>query len=76
MYGTTVGRLQATDRDIGVNAEMTYSIISGDGMDMFDISADKDTQEGIITVNKVREINVINRIYKNRIKNDKLLLEQ
>ncbi|XP_013869303.1 cadherin-6 [Austrofundulus limnaeus] len=52
MHGTTVGRLQATDRDIGINAEMIYTIISGDGMDVFDVSADKDTQEGIITVSK------------------------
>uniref|UniRef100_A0A3Q0R9Y1 Cadherin 6 n=1 Tax=Amphilophus citrinellus TaxID=61819 RepID=A0A3Q0R9Y1_AMPCI len=50
--GTTVGRIQATDRDIGKNAEMDFTIISGDGMDMFDISTDKATQEGVITVSK------------------------
>lgn len=54
MFGTTVARIQATDRDIGKNAEMLYTIISGDGMDMFDISADEDTQEGIISVSMVR----------------------
>lgn len=51
--GTLVGRIQATDKDIGKNAEMYFTIISGDGMDMFDISTDKDTQEGVITVSKV-----------------------
>uniref|UniRef100_A0AAQ6ANN8 Cadherin domain-containing protein n=1 Tax=Amphiprion ocellaris TaxID=80972 RepID=A0AAQ6ANN8_AMPOC len=50
--GSPVGRIQATDRDIGRNAEMYFTIVSGDGMDMFDISADKDTQEGVITVSK------------------------
>ncbi|XP_047446290.1 cadherin-6 [Mugil cephalus] len=50
--GTPVGRIQATDRDIGKNAEMYFTIVSGDGMDMFDISTDKDTQEGVITVSK------------------------
>ncbi|XP_026168810.1 cadherin-6-like [Mastacembelus armatus] len=50
--GTTVGRIQATDRDIGKNAEMYFTIVSGDGMDMFEISTDKDTQEGVITVSK------------------------
>ncbi|XP_053738823.1 cadherin-6 isoform X1 [Synchiropus splendidus] len=50
--GTPVGRVKATDRDIGKNAEMHYSIIGGDGMDMFNISADKDTQEGVIVVSK------------------------
>lgn len=52
--GTPVGRIQATDRDIGKNAEMYFTIVSGDGMDMFEISTDKDTQEGVITVSKVR----------------------
>ncbi|XP_032388209.1 cadherin-6 [Etheostoma spectabile] len=50
--GTPVGRILATDRDIGRNAEMSFSIVSGDGMDMFNISTDKGTQEGVITVSK------------------------
>lgn len=52
--GAPVGRIQATDRDVGKNAEMYFTIISGDGMDVFDISTDRDTQEGVITVSKVR----------------------
>nr|XP_033506562.1 cadherin-6-like [Epinephelus lanceolatus] len=31
---------------------MYFTIVSGDGMDMFDISTDKDTQEGVISVSK------------------------
>uniref|UniRef100_A0A673CCH3 Cadherin 6 n=1 Tax=Sphaeramia orbicularis TaxID=375764 RepID=A0A673CCH3_9TELE len=50
--GAPVGRIRATDRDIGKNAEMYFTIVSGDGMDMFDISTNKDTQEGVITVSK------------------------
>lgn len=50
--GTPVGRIKATDRDIGKNAEMYFTIVSGDGMDMFDISTDRVTQEGVITVSK------------------------
>ncbi|XP_039999518.1 cadherin-6 [Xiphias gladius] len=50
--GTPVGRIRATDRDIGKNAEMYFTIVSGDGMDMFEISTDKDTQDGVITVSK------------------------
>ncbi|XP_038573114.1 cadherin-6 [Micropterus salmoides] len=50
--GTPVGRIKATDRDIGKNAEMYFTIVSGDGLDIFDISTDKDTQEGVITVSK------------------------
>ncbi|TKS80411.1 Cadherin-6 Kidney cadherin [Collichthys lucidus] len=51
-YGTPVGRIKASDKDIGRNAEMNFTIVSGDGMEMFSIHTDKDTQEGIITVNK------------------------
>ncbi|XP_060940396.1 cadherin-6-like isoform X2 [Limanda limanda] len=50
--GIPVGRIQATDRDTGKNAEMYFTIVSGDGMDMFEISTDKITQEGVITVSK------------------------
>lgn len=51
--GSPVGRISATDRDIGTNAEMYFTIVSGDGMDMFDIFTDKVSQEGVITVSKV-----------------------
>ncbi|XP_008488733.1 cadherin-9 isoform X1 [Calypte anna] len=50
--GTPLGRIKATDPDVGENAEIEYSISNGDGSDMFDITTDKDTQEGIITVKK------------------------
>ena len=53
--GTPVGRIRATDKDIGENAEMFFTIASGDGMDMFDISTDQATQEGVISVSKVGE---------------------
>lgn len=51
--GSVVGRIWAKDRDIGVNAEMKYSIIDGDGRDTFDISTDPTNLFGIITVKKV-----------------------
>lgn len=52
--GSVVGRIWAKDRDIGVNAEMKYSIIDGDGRDTFDISTDPTNLFGIITVKKVQ----------------------
>lgn len=39
--------------DVGVNAELEYSITEGEGLDMFDVVTDQDTQEGIIRVKKV-----------------------
>ncbi|XP_064190212.1 cadherin-10-like [Anguilla rostrata] len=50
--GSPVGRIKATDADIGVNAEMDYSVIGGDGLDAFDIVTDSATQEGVLTVKK------------------------
>ncbi|KAF3836441.1 hypothetical protein F7725_028999 [Dissostichus mawsoni] len=50
--GSVVGRIWAKDRDIGLNAEMVYNIIDGDGRDQFDISTDPTNLFGIITVKK------------------------
>ncbi|XP_060706186.1 cadherin-18-like isoform X1 [Hemiscyllium ocellatum] len=49
---TAVGKIKATDADIGVNADMNYSIIDGDGLGIFTISTDKDTREGVIILKK------------------------
>ncbi|KAJ0059971.1 hypothetical protein NL108_016985 [Boleophthalmus pectinirostris] len=50
--GTAVGRIWARDRDVGVNAHMSYSIVDGDGRDTFDISTDPSKAFGIITVKR------------------------
>ncbi|KAF7245171.1 Cadherin-6 [Varanus komodoensis] len=47
-----VGRIKATDADVGSNAEMEYSILEGDGSEMFGVVTDEETQEGIVTVKK------------------------
>ncbi|XP_009191099.2 cadherin-20 isoform X3 [Papio anubis] len=49
---STVGRVFAKDLDEGINAEMKYAIVDGDGADAFDISTDPNFQVGIITVKK------------------------
>ncbi|MEE6465303.1 hypothetical protein FKM82_006513 [Ascaphus truei] len=49
---STVGRIQAMDLDEGINAEIKYSIVDGDGMDVFDITTDPTYQAGVITVRK------------------------
>ncbi|XP_035597467.1 cadherin-20-like isoform X2 [Oncorhynchus keta] len=49
---SVVGRIRAKDRDIGINAEMRYSIIDGDGRDTFDINTDPTNLFGIITIKK------------------------
>ncbi|XP_073534736.1 cadherin-10-like [Phyllobates terribilis] len=50
--GTAVGRIKAVDADIGRNAEVRYRIIDGDEMNMFDITTEKATQNGVITIRK------------------------
>uniref|UniRef100_A0A8C1PN22 Cadherin 10 n=1 Tax=Cyprinus carpio TaxID=7962 RepID=A0A8C1PN22_CYPCA len=47
--GSPVGRIKAYDADVGENAEMWYSILDGDGQDMFNIITDSTSQEGVIT---------------------------
>ena len=53
---SVVARIKAADADVGPNAEMEYKIVDGDGLGVFKISVDKDTQEGIVTIQKVRLI--------------------
>ncbi|XP_076147548.1 cadherin-10-like [Alosa pseudoharengus] len=50
--GSVIGVLHARDNDVGRNAEMEYKITSEDGRDIFKISTDKDTQEGVLTLNR------------------------
>lgn len=51
--GSSVGRIKAYDADVGENAEMWYSILDGDGQDVFNIITDSTSQEGVIMVKKV-----------------------
>ncbi|KAA0719252.1 Cadherin-6 Precursor [Triplophysa tibetana] len=50
--GKPVGIVRAVDADVGRNAEMDYTVVGGDGLDVFDIITDTKTQEGILTVKK------------------------
>ncbi|XP_063306544.1 cadherin-7 [Pelobates fuscus] len=50
--GSSVAKIKAVDADVGPNAEMEYKIMDGDGHGVFKISVDKDTQEGIVTIQK------------------------
>ncbi|KAL7984423.1 hypothetical protein Chor_002993, partial [Crotalus horridus] len=47
-----VARLKAADADVGANAEMEYKVVDGDGLGVFKILVDKETQEGIIMIQK------------------------
>ncbi|NXY67025.1 CAD11 protein, partial [Glareola pratincola] len=51
--GEEVGRVKAKDLDIGENGLVAYSIIDGDGMDMFEITTDYETQEGVVKLKKL-----------------------
>ncbi|XP_030629245.1 cadherin-6 [Chanos chanos] len=50
--GSVVGRIKAVDADIGRNAEMDYTVVGGDGLEVFDITTNRSTQEGVLTVRK------------------------
>lgn len=51
--GKPVGKIKAEDEDVGVNAEIIYSIINQEGANVFSITTDKNTREGIISLKKV-----------------------
>lgn len=51
--GKPVVKIKAMDEDLGVNADIKYSIINSEGANMFSISTDRDTREGIISLKKV-----------------------
>ncbi|XP_006519038.1 cadherin-24 isoform X3 [Mus musculus] len=50
--GTLVGRLKAQDPDLGDNALVAYSILNGEGSEVFSISTDSQGQDGLLTVRK------------------------
>lgn len=57
--GKPVGKIKANDEDVGVNAEIKYSIINQEAANMFSITTDKDTKEGVISLRKVRILFVL-----------------
>jgi len=61
--GEPIGRVKANDLDIGENAKSSYDIIEGDGMDIFEITTDDQTRDGIIRVRKVNDISVNKTVY-------------
>ncbi|XP_064908685.1 cadherin-12 isoform X3 [Columba livia] len=50
--GSAIGRIRAVDPDFGQNAEIEYNIVPGDGGNLFDITTDENTQEGVIKLKK------------------------
>ncbi|NXX87890.1 CAD12 protein, partial [Centropus bengalensis] len=52
LVGSAIGRIRAVDPDFGKNAEIEYNIVPGDGGNLFDITTDQNTQEGVIKLKK------------------------
>ncbi|KAM8798229.1 CAD22 protein, partial [Eudromia elegans] len=50
--GTAVGRVKADDSDIGENTDMTYQVKDEEGVEMFRVTTDSNTQEAVIMVQK------------------------
>ncbi|XP_064168883.1 cadherin-11-like [Anguilla rostrata] len=53
VVGEEVGRLKAKDPDLGENGLVTYRLIEGDGMGVFEITTDSETREGVIKLKKL-----------------------
>ncbi|XP_078056149.1 cadherin-20-like [Mustelus asterias] len=58
MVGSVIGRIHAQDADEGLNAELSYSLIDGDGMSVFDIVTDNGNQVGIIILKETLDFEV------------------
>ncbi|XP_073810833.1 cadherin-22 [Danio rerio] len=50
--GTAIGRVIATDADMGENTDMSYLIKDEEGGELFRVSTDGDTQEAVIAIRK------------------------
>lgn len=50
--GAEIGRISATDADLGENAKLEYTILEGETGETFNITGMN--QEAVITLNKVR----------------------
>uniref|UniRef100_A0A3B4ZPP2 Cadherin 7 n=1 Tax=Stegastes partitus TaxID=144197 RepID=A0A3B4ZPP2_9TELE len=53
LVSAVVAKIKAVDLDAGLNAEMDYRILDGDGLGTFRILSDPDTQEGLVILQKV-----------------------
>lgn len=49
--GTPVGRVIATDADMGENTDMSYLI--KEGGELFKVTTDAETQEAVVSIKKV-----------------------
>ncbi|CAI9610078.1 unnamed protein product [Staurois parvus] len=52
VLGDEVGRLKAKDPDLEENGAIKYRILDGDGADVFEITTDYQTQEGVVKLRK------------------------
>ncbi|XP_060901530.1 cadherin-7-like [Labrus mixtus] len=52
MVSTVVAKIKALDLDIGLNSEMDYRVLDGDGLGTFRVITDPNTQEGLVTLQK------------------------
>ncbi|KAJ3603145.1 hypothetical protein NHX12_030888 [Muraenolepis orangiensis] len=60
--GTSVGRVIATDADMGENTDMGYMISDQEGGQLFKVTTDVDTQEAVICIKKILERMIHSRI--------------
>ncbi|XP_059901165.1 LOW QUALITY PROTEIN: cadherin-18-like [Gadus macrocephalus] len=50
--GKPVAKIKANDEDLGVNAEIKYTIINSEGANTFSIATDRDSREGVVSLKK------------------------
>ncbi|XP_041077639.1 cadherin-11-like isoform X2 [Polyodon spathula] len=72
--GEEVGRIKAKDPDMGENGLISYRVLEGDGADVFEVTTDSQTQEGVVKLKKHVDFET-KRAYSLKVEASNLILD-
>ncbi|MGH0124794.1 UNVERIFIED_CONTAM: hypothetical protein FKN15_074495 [Acipenser sinensis] len=72
--GEEVGRIKAKDPDMGENGLISYRVLEGDGADVFEVTTDSQTQEGVLKLKKHVDFET-KRAYSLKVEASNLILD-
>ncbi|KAK1163552.1 cadherin-11-like isoform X1 [Acipenser oxyrinchus oxyrinchus] len=72
--GEEVGRIKAKDPDMGENGLISYRVLEGDGAEVFEVTTDSQTQEGVLKLKKHVDFET-KRAYSLKVEASNLILD-